>query len=411
MFVQNFYDIDIRVRRKAEALVSAGYSVDVLALRGKNSPATYTLEGVNVRTIALGKQRGSLVRYAFEYIWFLLWCMYRVTVQMRTRRYALVDVNTLPDFLVFASLIVRYMGAKVVLDMHEITPEFYMSKYGIAPNSLIVRLLQFQERISFQFADHVLAINEPILDLLCSRGLDRSRTTIIMNSADERPFHQHSKKLKTEIAPPDPATFVMMYHGTLTRLYGLDIAIEAFALVHEEMPGAEIWILGSGPEKETLQRLIHEHSLSSKVKLVGQVPTSDIPGWLTRCEVGLLPIRRDVFLDYASPNKLPEFIVMRKPVIISKLRAIEFYYSPQSLAYFDPMDRIDLGRAMLELYCDTPMRSRLVNNALQEYAPICWDVMKERYMQMIDALVHPVRDEKKSLHGAIETASRVQQRD
>ena len=62
------------------------------------------------------------------------------------------------------------MGAKLVLDMHEITPEFYMSKYGITASSSTVRLLTFLEKISMKFADHVITINEPIEDLLVSRG-------------------------------------------------------------------------------------------------------------------------------------------------------------------------------------------------------------------------------------------------
>ena len=135
MLLQNQYDVDMRVRRKAEALVAAGYSVDVLALRGAKAQKTYTLEGVRVHTLALGKKRGSLARYAFEYMAFFLWTFVWVTFQMPRRRYAVIDVNTLPDFLAFAPALAKLMGAKIVLDMHEITPEFYMSKYGIAQQS------------------------------------------------------------------------------------------------------------------------------------------------------------------------------------------------------------------------------------------------------------------------------------
>ena len=59
ILLQNHYEFDIRVRRKAEALVAAGYSVDVLSLRSSYSEKTYTLGGVNVRTISLGKKRGK----------------------------------------------------------------------------------------------------------------------------------------------------------------------------------------------------------------------------------------------------------------------------------------------------------------------------------------------------------------
>src|SRR5437899_6471175 len=108
ILLQNYYDIDIRVRRKAEALVAAGYSVDVLALRGRNGPKTYALNGVNVSTVSVGKKRGSLARYAFEYAAFFVWALVRVTVQMPRKRYTIIDVNTLPDFLVFAAMFARW---------------------------------------------------------------------------------------------------------------------------------------------------------------------------------------------------------------------------------------------------------------------------------------------------------------
>ena len=127
--VQNVYDFDPRVRRKAEALVAAGFSVDVLALRPSDGKKSYVLNGVNVRTVSLGKKRGSLARYFLEYATFFLWTFVRVTLQMLRRRYAVIDVNSLPDFLIFAPVLARWMGAKLILDLHEIMPEFYMSKY------------------------------------------------------------------------------------------------------------------------------------------------------------------------------------------------------------------------------------------------------------------------------------------
>jgi glycosyltransferase involved in cell wall biosynthesis len=385
ILLQNYYDIDIRVRRKAEALVAAGYSVDVLALRSPRTQKTYTLEGVNVFTVSLGKRRGSLARYAFEYIAFFLWCLVRVAVRMPRTRYVLVDVNTLPDFLVFASVAAKWMGAKVVLDMHEITPEFYMSKYGIAENSWWFRLLKFQEKISFNFADHVITINEPIQDLLVDRGLPRKKSTVITNSVDEARFD--SLRPSSAVDTATHAPFVMMYHGTLTKLYGLDIAIEAFALAHKEMPGAELWILGSGPEKGPLVNLVQQLGMASKVRLIGQVAPNEIPAWLSRCDIGILPIRSDVFLEFASPNKLPEFIIMGKAVVISRLKAIRHYFSEEALAYFQPNDPADLAKQMVRVYRDGELRSRLVARAKQEYAPIRWDVMKERYLSLIKNLV------------------------
>ena len=388
MLLQNQYDVDMRVRRKAEALVAAGYSVDVLALRGAKAQKTYTLEGVRVHTLALGKKRGSLARYAFEYVAFFLWAFLWVTFQMPRRRYAVIDVNTLPDFLAFAPALAKLMGAKIVLDMHEITPEFYMSKYGIAQQSWVVRLMEYLEKISFDFADHVITINEPIEDLLEKRGLARTKSTVITNSVDEARFSSFSRSAAAVDAAAVPATFVMMYHGTITGIYGLDIAIEAFALAQKEMPGAQFWILGNeGRDSDWLESLVQQRGLASKVKFFGVVPPSDIPAWLNKCDVGILPMRRDALLEFATPNKLSEFIIMGKAVAISRLKTIRHYFSEDALAYFEPNNFADLAKQMVRLYHDSELRAQLAAKAKEEYAPIRWDVMKQRYLMLIEDMV------------------------
>jgi len=395
LIVQNVYDIDRRVRRKAEALVSAGYSVDVLALAPAHGKGTYTLDSVNVYTVSLGKKRGSLARYFFEYAAFFLWVFVRVLLLMRHRRYVVIDVNTLPDFLIFAVVPARWMGAKLILDMHEITPEFYISKYGIAEDSWLVRLLQFQEKISFDCADYVITINEPIRSLLVRRGLPLAKTIVVMNAADEARFSSSSRAAAFD---DRSHAFVMVYHGTLTRIYGLDIAIEAFSMVHEEMPGAELWILGSGPEQGALAGLAQERGLTSKVRLVGQVPSADIPAWLNKCDAGVLPIRRDLFLDFAFPNKLPEFIIMGKPVLMSRLRTIRHYFSEGALSYFEPNNPADLAKQMVRLYKDRGLRARLTARAKQEYAPIRWEVMRQRYLKLVEDLAGSTRPMTESSH-------------
>ena len=391
MLVQNPYDGDVRVRRKAEALVAAKYSVDVLALRGASAARTYSLNGVNVRTIGLGKKRGSLARYAFEYLAFFLWAFVTLARLMPRRRYAVVDVNTLPDFLIFAAAPARWMGAKLVLDMHEITPEFYVSKYEIAEGSWIVRVLSWQERLSFAYADRVITIHEPIEDLLVGRGLSREKSVVVMNSVDEADFTKPAPPAAAAEAARRGTAFVMMYHGTLTRIYGLDLAIEAFAVAQREMPGAEFWILGDGTEKAALQQQAQTAGLGSKVKLLGSVPPSEVSAWVAKSDIGVLPMRRDVFLDYSFPNKLSEYIIVGKSVIVPRLKAIGHYFSEDALAYFEPNSPADLAKQMIRVSREPALRARLAARAKAEYAPIRWDVMKQRYLELIEQLAGPRR--------------------
>jgi len=385
ILLQGHYEIDIRVRRKAEALASVGYHVDVLALRSSfSNTASYTLDGVNVHTLSLGKKRGSLARYIYEYLAFFAWVVLKLPGLMRRHRYAVVDVNTLPDFLVFAAFYARWKGAKLLLDMHEITPEFYISKYKVDPTHWLIRILKAVERISMRYADHVITINEPIQELLQSRGLSRSRSTVIMNTADDRLFSPASVTPSTSSSRP--AAFVMMYHGTLTHIYGLDIAIQALSIAHKRMPRAELWILGSGPEKDSLGRLSRQLNIESCVKFIGTVLPDEVYKWLAQCDIGVLATRQDIFLDYSFSNKLSEYVIMGKAVVASRLKTIRHYFSEDALLFFEAGNPSELADRMVALFDDRALRRRLAENAKRELQPIRWQVMRERYLSLISKL-------------------------
>src|SRR6185503_18991206 len=109
----------------------------------------------------------------------------------------------------------------------------------------------------------------------------------------------------------------------------------------------------------------------------------EIPQWLKRSHVGVLATRRDVFLDFSFSNKLSEYIVMDKSVISSRLKAIRHYFSEEALAFFEPNDPTDLSRQMIRLFRDKTLREQLAARAVQEYLPISWSVMKERYLRQM----------------------------
>jgi glycosyltransferase involved in cell wall biosynthesis len=93
-----------------------------------------------------------------------------------------------------------------------------------------------------------------------------------------------------------------------------------------------------------------------------------------------------LFLDFAFPNKLPEFIVMGKTVLMSRLKAIRHYFSEEALAYFEPNDPEDLAKQMVRLYKDRALHARLAARAREEYQPISWEVMRQRYIKLIEDL-------------------------
>jgi hypothetical protein len=69
-----------------------------------------------------------------------------------------VQAHNLPDFLVFAALVPKLLGARLILDLHDLMPEFYASRFKSGMTSFPIRLLCWQERLSCLFAKHVITV-------------------------------------------------------------------------------------------------------------------------------------------------------------------------------------------------------------------------------------------------------------
>jgi glycosyltransferase involved in cell wall biosynthesis len=379
--VQNYYDFDPRVRRETEALAKEGYQVDIVALRMEGrSEIPVPAAKISLFTLPMKKQRAGICRYLWEFLVFFIYSFAFLTWRSFTRRYKVVQVCNIPDFLIFSAIVPKLFGAKVVFDMHEIMPELFMSIYELPEKHLLVRLLVFLEKLSVSFADEVIVVTDPIKELLDSRCGSAEKTIVVMNAADEDLFRTTLAKAKKERAD----SFRFYFHGTVSYRFGLDLALEAFAAALSEMPQAEFWIIGNGPERRNLEAQSRGLGIHDRVSFLGAIPHNEIPSWLDRCDVAVVPIRKDRFLDLAFSSKVPESILKHKPVIMARVNTMEHYFSERALAYFDPYSVEDLACQMQRLYKDKDYRSQLVRRAAEEYSKINWREMKGRYLSLFD---------------------------
>jgi glycosyltransferase involved in cell wall biosynthesis len=318
--------------------------------------------------------------YLLAYLWFFVLSFLAVSKCHLKRRYHVIQYHTLPDFIIFSGIIPKLFGAKLVLDMHEIMPEFYMSKFGLEMSNLSVKVLKLLEKISVSFAHAVIVINDPIKRLLLERCKSKSDITVVMNTADESLFVSDRRK-----RPDKSNGFIAMYHGTLTELYGVDIAIRAIAKLKDEIPGLQFRIFGS--ETERLKELVDELGLSRNVAFMGRVNIEAIPRCIEEADIGVISTVKDGFIDLSFSNKLAEYVSMKTPVIATRLPSTLEYFTDDAISYFESRDVDDLASRILELYMSPQKRLLQANRAFQQYQKIRWAVMEKRYIGLIESLI------------------------
>lgn len=378
------YRRDPRVKREAEALVEEGHDVVFLARRQPGEPNKEVIAGVEViKTVGLPGKCTSFGEYILDYgIFFFMISMHMTAHPLR---YKLIHVNNMPDFLVFAAWLPRMLGCPVIHDVHDLMPELYSEKFASRGKGWVIRGLEVQERWAGRFASAVLTVEERLKDILSDRGIPRAKIEVLMNLPDERIFSGR----KTVNRQPEDAPFVMVYHGTLARRLGLDIAIEALSRVRADIPRSELRIIGAGEERGRLIELRDHLGLQDMVTFSdGFVPVERIPAMIGDADVGLVPLRVSSGTDIMLPTKLLEYVSIGIPCIVPKTGTICRYFDEQMVEFFEAEDVDSLARAMLRLYRDPQKRAQLSQQATECFSKkYKWSVQKKVYTTLVAKLL------------------------
>jgi len=383
MVAYTFYERDNRVRRYAETLARRGDSVDVIALRSEEESTERALiNGVQVFRIQhrVKDEKNKFV-YLSRLLLFFLRSMYFLTRMQFKESYDLIHVHSVPDFEVFAAWYPKMAGSKIILDIHDIVPEFYTSKFNASRESLTFKSLIAMERISAAFSDHVIAANHIWEKRLQERSVAGSKCTTILNYPDTHIFRKRGRNR-------DDDKFIVLYPGTINYHQGLDIAIRAFSLIKDEIPKAEFHIYGSGDQLSFLKSLIDELHLNHRVYLKGLLAMDQMASVIESADLGVVPKRSNGFGNEAFSTKILEFMSMGVPVIVPDTMIDRYYFNDSVATFFHANDARSLADAMLLLIRTPELRRKLVLNASEFVKKYTWDANESVYLDLVDSLLH-----------------------
>lgn len=381
MLAYTFYETDGRVMRYAQALADDGAAVTAIVLRKPGQPTEESIDGVRVlRVQAREKNEQGRFAYLGRMLRFFFRSMVEVTWRHAREPFDVIHVHSVPDFEVFAAIIPKLMGARIILDIHDIVPEFYAAKFRVSHDSAVFKALQWVERLSGGFADHVIAANDLWLSKITARSVRPDKCSVFINYPDLNLF---DPGLRTRA---NDGRFIVLYPGTLNWHQGLDIAIRAFALASPLAPGMVFLIHGEGSSRPELVRLIDELNVGHAVRLEPPLPIKDIAVVMANADLGVVPKRDDSFGGEAFSTKILEFMALATPVIVSATRIDRHYFDDSLVRFFTPGDEAALARAMLDAYHDRARSAALAGNALEFVRRISWASKQGEYKAIVNGL-------------------------
>ena len=380
LVAQRFYERNTHMMQFAKAFSERDDTVDVVGIGEVGSPASEVIDGVNVFRI---QQRTIDERGPLDYLLKMLCFLFRATWFLARRHirqpYDVIHVQSVPDFLVFAALIPKLLGAKVILDLRDLVSELYASKFGVSDTFIVIRLLKLVEKLSARFADHVIVANPIWLEKITQRSAPAAKCSMYWYYPDRRLFHPLPRSVEDR-------KFRMIYPGSLNWHQGVDIAIKALPAILRAIPEAELHVQGEGPAKPELICLTKELGLQSRVVFHGYVPADTLVQQLADCDVGIVPKRGDRFGDEAASTKIPEFMAMGIPVVASRTSIELRFFDAAAIRYFQPENEAELAAAVISVRQDDALRARMIAKGLAYTQENAWQQKIQMYLDLVMSL-------------------------
>ena len=384
MLAYSNYETDNRVRRYAETLVKRGDQVDAIALASGNiEPGITELNGVTVYRI---QRRERNERTKWTYAWRLLRFLVASSVLIarlhEKKQYDVIHIHNMPDFLVFAAWYPKWMGAKLILDVHDLVPELFASKFESTGKSVYDRCLRTIEKQSAHFVHHIIVSNDLWYERLVGRSAPREKCSVFLNHVDPAIFFRRERTR-------DDGTLVIIFPGSFQWHQGLDIAIKAFARVRSKVPNAEFHlygVAGGGPLQSELSALALELGVNEFVKFYNSLPIDQIADVIANADLGVVPKRADSFGNEAYSTKIMEFMSQGVPVVVSQTKIDQYYFDESVVRFFKSGDHRAMADAMLQVIEDDGLRHKMIEEGYRYVSTHSWDTRKQDYLNLMDNL-------------------------
>ncbi|MGH8802762.1 MAG: TIGR04063 family PEP-CTERM/XrtA system glycosyltransferase [Casimicrobiaceae bacterium] len=222
-------------------------------------------------------------------------------------------LNALP-----ALRVARRRGLPLVYEVRALWEDAAVDHGTTREGSLRYRASRTLETWALRRADHVTTICEGLRGEIVARGVPPERVTVIPNAVDPRQFAFG--------VAPDPALRaklglgnrrVIGFAGSFYGYEGLDLLIEAFAMLAPARPELSLLLVGGGPQDRALRAQSASLGLGARVIFTGRVPHDQVQRYYELIDVLAYPRRSMRLTELVTPLKPLEAMAQGRMFVAS----------------------------------------------------------------------------------------------
>tara|TARA_R110000823_G_scaffold210224_15_gene340611 strand:+ start:890 stop:1972 length:1083 start_codon:yes stop_codon:yes gene_type:complete len=173
------------------------------------------------------------------------------------------------------------------------------------------------------------------------------------------------------------AHFSIVIARNLEALYGIDTALQAFAIARARHAGLRLMIAGSGPQRAELEHLAQRLDIADSVTFLGRLDRPAIVALYHAADAMLNPSRVD-----NMPNSVLEALACGVPVVSTNVGGVPYIVREGETALLVEMDQPEaMATAMLRLAGDEELRSALIQRGVETVAQYGWDSVRPLWLE------------------------------
>ena len=203
-------------------------------------------------------------------------------------------------------------------------------------------------------ADKIIVPSQYFKKIILNWGIQPEKIKVIYNGI--------KLSQSSEVRPPKIGEKMLLSVGRLVPWKGFKVLIETMPDILREIPETKLVIVGSGPQKEKLEKTIEKLNLQDKVVLTGQ---------LSRDELLKQKQLADIFVFNTNWESFSfdtvEAMSLSLPVITTNICSLpELIENNQEGILVKPNDREAIKNAVIKVFQDDTFREKITQNAYQK---------------------------------------------
>lgn len=172
--------------------------------------------------------------------------------------------------------------------------------------------------LALQSADRIIAVSGALKRKIQELGILEQKILVITSGIDQNRFFVTDKNEARNSLGITNDKKIILFVGNFVMVKGLDNLLRAISIVKTLHDGNFLlYLLGSGPLRNSLCCMIKQLGISDCVKIEGEVPNCNLNLWMSASDLFCLPSRNEGW-----PNVLMEVLACGVPVIATRVGGI-----------------------------------------------------------------------------------------